>query len=89
MSRTGSKYLCEDAFLVGAVDVVWCLSSFVGAVKQAAIFRVPEQKLSQLSASPSDSYVEGRVPFLGEEKQNISVCVKVWIMERHNACNLC
>lgn len=41
MCLTCSKYLCEDAFLVGAVDVVRRLSSFVGAVKEAAIFGVP------------------------------------------------
>lgn len=68
MGRTGSKYLCEDAFLVGAVDVVWCLSSFVGPIKQAAIFRVPQQQLSQLSASPTDSNVEGCVSFLSQDK---------------------
>lgn len=68
-SHTGSKYLCEDAFLMGAVDVVWCLSSFVGPVKQAAIFRVPQQQLSQLSASPSDGNVEWRVSFLSEESR--------------------
>lgn len=54
---------------MGAVDVVWCLSSFVGPVKQAAIFRVPQQQLSQLSASPSDGNVEGRVSFLSEERR--------------------
>lgn len=31
--RTGSKYLCEDAFLVGAINVVRCLSSLVRAVQ--------------------------------------------------------
>lgn len=69
MGRTGSKYLREDAFLVGAVNVVWRLSSFVGTVEQAAIFRVPQQQLSQLTASPSDGNVEGRVSFLSEEEK--------------------
>lgn len=75
MGHTGSKYLCEDAFLVGAVDVVWCLSGFVGAVKQAAIFRVPQQQLGQLSASPSDGNVERRVSFLkGEKSTEMTDC---------------
>lgn len=46
MAHTGSKYLREDAFLVGTIDVVWGLSSFVGPVKQATVFRVPQQQLS-------------------------------------------
>lgn len=33
MGHTGSKYLCQDAFLVGAVNVVWSFSGFVGAVQ--------------------------------------------------------
>lgn len=45
LGLTGSKYLCEDAFLVGAVYVVWCLSSLVWAVQQAAIFGVSQQQL--------------------------------------------
>lgn len=68
MGRTGSKYLCKDAFLVGAIDVVWCLSSLVWAVEQAAIFRVPQQQLSQLSAPPPDGNVEWRVTFLCGKK---------------------
>lgn len=43
MGHTGSKYLRQDAFLVGAVNVVGSFSSFVGAVQQAAIFGVPKQ----------------------------------------------
>lgn len=69
MGHTGSEYLCEDAFLVGAVDVVWCLSSLVGAVKQAAIFGIPQKQLSQLAAPPSDGNVKGCVSFLCEEQQ--------------------
>lgn len=65
--HTGSKNLCEDALLVGAVDVVRSLSCFVRSVKQATIFRVPEQKLSQLSASASDCDVERRVSFLSKK----------------------
>lgn len=53
---------------MGTIDVVWCLSSFVGPVKQAAIFRVPQQQLGQLSTSSSDGNVEGRVSFLSEVK---------------------
>lgn len=49
---------------MSAVDIVGCLSSFVGAVKKAAIFRVPQQQFSQLSASPSDGNVECRVSLL-------------------------
>lgn len=55
---------------MGAVDVVWGLSSSVGPVKQAAIFGVPQQQLSQLTASPSDGDVERRVSFLGEEQSS-------------------
>lgn len=73
--RTGSKNLREDAFLVGTVNVVWCLSSFVGAVQEAAIFRVPQKQLSQFSASPSDGNVKGRVSFLHEEKHYNSCCL--------------
>lgn len=54
---------------MSAVDVVRCLSSFVGPVKQAAIFRVPQQQLSQLSASPSNGYVEGCISFLSDESR--------------------
>lgn len=61
---TGSKYLSKDAFLMSAVNIVGCLPGFVGAVKKAAIFRVPQQQFSQLSASPSDSNVECRVSLL-------------------------
>lgn len=76
---TGSKYLCEDAFLVGAVNVVWCFSSFVGAVEQAAIFRVPQQQLSQLSAAPSDGNVERRVSFLKGQKIHWQISIrKLW-----------
>lgn len=53
---------------MGTVNVVWCLSSFVGAVQEAAIFRVPQQQLSQFSASPSDGNVKGCIPFLREGK---------------------
>lgn len=81
MDHTGSKYLCEDAFLVGAVDVVRCLSSFVGAVKQAAIFGVPQQKLSQLSASPSDGNVEGCVSFLSGKNTELTDCCN-WPIEK-------
>lgn len=65
--HTGSKNLCEDALLVGAVDVVRSLSGFVRSVKQATIFRVPQQQLSQLSASASDCNVERRVSFLSKK----------------------
>lgn len=65
-AHTGSKYLRQDAFLVGAVDVVRRLSSFVGPVQEAAIFWVPEQQLGQLSAAPADRNVQGGVPFLKE-----------------------
>ena len=61
----GSEYLCQDAPLVGAVDVVRCLSSLVGKVQQAAIIGVPQEQLSQLAAS-SDGDVEGSVSFLIE-----------------------
>lgn len=71
MGHTRSKYLRKDAFLVGTVDVVRCLSSLVWTVKKAAIFRVPQQELGQLSASPSDGYVEGRISFL--RKRNIHI----------------
>lgn len=67
--HTGAKYLREDAFLVGAINVVWRLSSLVWAVKEAAIFRVPEQQLGQLSAPPSDGDVEGCVTFLFSQKE--------------------
>lgn len=56
---------------MGAVDVVWSLSSFVGPVKQAAIFRVPQQQLSQLTASASDGDVERRVSFLGGREETV------------------
>lgn len=49
---------------MSAVNVVGCLPGFVGAVKKAAIFRVPQQQFSQLSASPSDGNVECRVSLL-------------------------
>lgn len=64
MGHTGSKYLCQDAFLVGAVNVVWSFSGFVGAVQQAAIFGVPKQQLGQLSASPTDGDMERSISFL-------------------------
>lgn len=54
---------------MGAVDVIRRLSSFVGPVKQTAIFRVPQQQLSQLSASPSNGNVEGCISFLSEESR--------------------
>lgn len=54
---------------MGAVDVVGGFSGFVGPVKQAAIFGVPQQQLSQLTASPSDGDVERRVSFLSEERR--------------------
>lgn len=53
---------------MGTVDVVWRLSSFVWPVKQAAIFRVPQQQLSQPAAAPSNGNVEGGVSFLKGEK---------------------
>ena len=61
---TGSKDLCEDALLVGAVDVVGRLPGLVGPVQQAAVFRVPQQQLGQLAAPPPDGDVKGRVSFL-------------------------
>lgn len=72
MCRTRSKYLRQDAFLVGAIDVVRCFSSFVGTVQQATIFRVPQQQLGQLSATPSNGDVERRVSFLREENTELS-----------------
>lgn len=72
MCRTRSKYLRQDAFLVGAIDVVRCFSSFVGTIQQAAIFRVPQQQLGQLSATPSNGDVERRVSFLREENTELS-----------------
>ena len=66
---TRSKDLREDALLVGAVDVVRRLARLVGAVQQAAIFRVPQQQLGQTPAPPPDGDVKGRVPFLKHRKQ--------------------
>lgn len=65
---TGSKYLREDALLVGAVDVVRRLPCFVGSVEQAAVFGVPQQQLGQLPAPTPDGDVQRRVSFLGTDK---------------------
>lgn len=54
---------------MSAVDIVGCLSSFVGAVKKAAIFRVPQQQFGQLSASPPDGNVECCVSFLWRKEE--------------------
>lgn len=72
MCHTGAEYLRQDAFLVSAVDVVGCFPGFVGAVQQAAVLRVPQQQLGQLSAPPSDGNVQRCVSFLsaGKKRQN-------------------
>lgn len=49
---------------MAAVDVVRRLSSFVRAVKQAAIFGVSEKELSQAATSTPNCNVEGSVSFL-------------------------
>lgn len=53
---------------MGAVDVVRCLSCFVGSVEQAAVFGVSQQQLGQLPTSTSDGDVQRRVSFLGKNK---------------------
>lgn len=62
--RTCSEYLCQDALLVGTVNVIRGFSCFVGTVQQAAIFGVPQQQFSQFSAASTDGNVERCVPFL-------------------------
>ena len=73
---TGSKYLREDALLVGAVDVVRGLPCLVGPVQQAAILGVPQQQLSQLAAPPPDGDMKGRVSFLEQQTENCYVLTK-------------
>ena len=43
---TSTEDLRQDAALVGRVDLVRRLTLFVGAIQQAAIFRVTKQLLS-------------------------------------------
>ena len=52
-----------------AVDVVGRLPGLVGAVQQAAIFRVPQEELSQTAASPANGNVERGVPSLGDRRR--------------------
>lgn len=66
--RTCSKDLREDAFLVAAVNVVRRLSGLVRAVQQAAIFRVPEEELSQAPAPPTNGDVKRRVSLLHKQE---------------------
>lgn len=66
--RTCSKDLREDAFLVAAVNVVWCFSGLVRAIQQAAIFGVPEEELSKAAAPPTNGDVKGCVSLLQKEE---------------------
>lgn len=56
---------------MGAVDIVGRLPSFVGTVKQAAIFRVPQEQFGQLAAPPSDGNVERRVSLLRRKEEEM------------------
>lgn len=62
---------------MAAVDVVRRLSGLVGPVQQAAIFRVPEEELSQSATPPPDRDVEGRVSFLQAEVLYCLLSLKV------------
>lgn len=59
---------------MAAVDVVRRLSSFVRAVKQAAIFGVSEKELSQAATSTPNCNVEGSVSFLENTEEWGAVC---------------
>lgn len=60
--------MSENAFLMTAVDVVWCLSCLIGLVEQTAIFRVAQEQLSQSAASSTNGNVKRCVPFLERRK---------------------
>ncbi len=56
---------------MAAVDVIGCLSSFVGPVEQAAIFRVTEKELSQPAAPSTNGDMKRGVPFLLPKRADI------------------